>query len=437
MTPYIFTFYQILLKSQPMKHKIWTLIIFLLFFSFLTCCTQQSNGFITLISQEKEIELGKFYLPVSLEEFEGLYPEEEVQIYLQNLGKRLAQNAVRKMPYQFYLVNSDVVNAFALPGGPVVITRGIFLTIESESELAGILAHEIGHIERRHHVRFVEKQFALNLLLQVGSLFLPQNLSGELLFQLAQISTGLLTLKFSRDQEKEADETGFLLLVKSGYSPEGMLKVFERFKAMEKSRPPEWLSTHPLPDTRIKEWKENLKKINPTGAFIKNTSSFEKVLARLKSTSPSFEEVKRGKEALKDKNYSKAESHFLKALELYPKNIPALLYLSRLKMKEGNYLAAREYALKIINYNPNLFSGYYLAGLSEFNTGNYKASLNYLEKAKTLIPFEGSTYYYLGRNYENIQNYAKALENYKTALEIGPKNAPWYPDCYRRYQRLK
>ncbi len=419
-----------------MKVYLKKLLILVLFIFILPSCTQ-NNGYFTLLPQEKEIELGKLYLPASIDEFEGLYPEEEVQTYLQRLGNRIAQNANRKMPYQFYLVNSDIINAFALPGGPVVITRGIVLTLESESELAGILAHEIGHIERRHHARFVEKQLALNLLLQVGSLFLPQNLSGELLFKLAQISAGLLTLKFSRDQEKEADEAGFILLLKSGYSPEGMLKVFERFKAMEKSRPPEWLSTHPLPETRIREWKEKLKKIKPSGTFIKTSSGFEELLATLKKTQPSFEEVKKGKEALKEKDYERAERHFLSALELYPKNVSALIYLSKLKIRTKDYSSAKEYALSALKYNPKLFSGYYLAGLSEFALKNWKASLDYLERAKALIPFEGSTYYYCGRNYENLQNYAKALENYKKALEIGPKNAPWYEDCYRRYQSLR
>lgn len=419
-----------------MKFSLKRLLILILFITILPSCTQ-NNSYFTLLSQEREIELGRLYLPASIDEFEGLYPEEEVQSYLQRLGNRIAQHADRKMPYQFHLVNSDIINAFALPGGPVIITRGILLTLENESELAGILAHEIGHIERRHHAHFVEKQLALNLLLQVGSLFLPQNLTGEILFQLAQISAGLLTLKFSRDQEKEADETGFILLLKSGYSPEGMLKVFERFKVMEKSRPPEWLSTHPLPETRIREWGENLRKIKPSGTLVKNSSSFEGILAILKKNQSSFEEVKKGKKALNEKNYDKAERHFLNAIELYPKNVPALIYLAKLKLRTNDYSSAKEYALSAIEYNPKLFSGYYLAGLSEFALRNWRASINYFEKAKALVPFDGAIHYYCGRSYENLQNYTEALENYKKALEIGPKNAPWYEDCYRRYQNLR
>ncbi len=413
----------------------WGFLFIILGFSW-----RESQGFfgiLEILPEEKEIELGKLYLPAVIDEYEGFYPEKEVQEYIQTLGKKLAKASTRKVPFQFVLVNSEKVNAFALPGGPIVITRGIFLTLEEEDELAGVLAHEIGHIEKRHHAKFMEKQLALTLLLQIGSLFLPENLSGELLFQLGRISASLLTLKFSRDQEKEADAEAFRILIQTKYSPEGMLKVFQRFKEMEKSRPFEWLSTHPLPETRIQEWQRNLEKYRPTGEFIKGASKFLEIKNHLLSTKLSFEEVQKGKMALKEKNYSLAESHFLKALELYPKNIPSLLALAQLKLKEENLALAQHYALLAIKYNPELFLAHLLGGMAEFGLKNWEKSLGYFEKAEKLIPFYGISYYYQGRIYENLGNSYKALEKYKRALELGPKKASWYPDCQSRYQRLK
>ncbi|MFN4196543.1 MAG: M48 family metalloprotease [Caldimicrobium sp.] len=397
---------------------------------------KEAQAFFKLISTEKEIELGKLYIPSSIEEFEGIYPEEEVQSYIKTLGGKLARQSLRQMPYQFYLVNSGIVNAFALPGGPVVITRGVFLALENEDELAGILAHEIGHIERRHHARFIEKQFALSIILQIGSLFLPQNLTGEVLFQLGKLSAGLLSLKFSRDQEREADESALKILLKAGYSPEGMLTVFERFKKMEKSRPPEWLSTHPLPESRIKEWQEKLEMIKPSGAYIKNTASFDKMKNKLIETQASFKELENGKIALKDKDIEKAKAHFKRALEIYSKNVPAYIYLSRIYLKENNYTLAREQAFSALKLNPELYSAHFLCGLSEFNLQNWERAIAYFEKAKKLIPFKGITYYYAGRSHEQVGHFSAAKENYSKALELGPKNEPWYYDCYQRYQRL-
>ncbi|MFN3504862.1 MAG: M48 family metalloprotease [Caldimicrobium sp.] len=398
---------------------------------------KEAQAFFKLISTEKEIQLGKLYTPSSIDEFEGIYPEEETQNYIKILGEKLARQSIRQMPYQFYLVNSGIVNAFALPGGPVVITRGLFLTLENEDELAGILGHEIGHIERRHHASFIEKQFALSIILQIGSLLLPQNLTGEALFQLGRISAGLLSLKFSRDQEREADESALNIILKAGYSPEGMLKVFERFKKMEKSRPPEWLSTHPLPDSRIKEWQEKLEIIKPSGAYIKNTPSFDKIKNKLIETQSSFKELEKGKAAFKERDFEKAKSHLNRALEIYPKNVPAYLYLSRIYLRENNPSLAKEQAFRALKYNPELYSAHYLCGLSEFNLQNWERAIAYFEKTKKLIPFEGATYYYAGRSYEQVGNFPAAKENYKKALELGPKNAPWYQDCYQRYLRLK
>lgn len=426
------------MTSQLYHTALRILLLVLILIIGPSCSILQGEGFsIKLISEEREIELGKLYLPASIDEFEGLYPEEEVQNYINQIGRRLAQRAQRKMDYQFYLVNSGIINAFALPGGPVIITRGIFLTLEDEDELAGILGHEIGHIERRHHARFVEKQLAMNLILQIGAIFLPQNLSGEILFQLGKVSAGLLSLKFSRDQEREADESAFRLLVASNYSPDGMLRVFERFKKMERNRPPEWLSTHPLPETRIKEWQNRITQTKITGSFIKSSPKFEEIKNLIQQTKASFDESEKGKKAFKERDFERAEKHFTKALELYPKNIPALLYIARIHLKEKNYLQAREYAFRALKYNPELFSAHYLCGLSEFGLNNWERSLAYFEKAKKLIPFDGGSYYYAGRNLENLKRYAQAKENYQKALEIGPKDAPWYEDCLKRFQRLK
>jgi len=143
--------------------RIVTLLILLLFTFFINSCTTTNSNkpFFTLIPEEKEIELGKLYTPSSIDEFEGLYPEEEVQNYINNLGLKVAKVAERKVPYKFYVVNSGIVNAFALPGGPVVITRGLLLQLDNESQLAGVLAHEIGHINARHHVKFFGKTISL------------------------------------------------------------------------------------------------------------------------------------------------------------------------------------------------------------------------------------------------------------------------------------
>ncbi len=417
------------------KFKALLLIIFI-FFSSCTFSTSNNQTF-TLIPEEKEIELGKLYTFSSIDEFEGLYPEKEIQNYLNEVGFKISKVTDRNLPYKFYLVNSGIVNAFALPGGPIIITRGLFLKLYNESQLAGVLAHELGHINARHHVKFLEKQLALSLILQVGSLLVPDDLKGEILLQLGQISASLLALKFSRDQEREADRYGFLYAFKAGYSPEGMIEVFETFKNLEKKYPPEWLSTHPLPESRIEEAKNYIVTFKPSGAVVKDTQKFHVMKNLLIQTEKSYEYVEKGKKAYKDKNFNFAKEHFKEAINLYPKNTVALVYLSDISLKENNLDNAKYYIDLAIKHDPQFFTANLLAGIVYFKLKDFEEALNFFEKGKTLVPFNGISFYYAGRTYEEKRNIKLALQNYEKALEIGPKNAEWYQDCYKRYISLK
>lgn len=196
------------------------------------------------------------------------------------------------------------------------------------------------------------------------------------------------------------------------------LKKWKR-KGLQSGSPP-ILCQKPGSKTGKKEWRPS----NQVGAFIKGSSRFVEIKNMLLSTQSSFEECQKGKKAFGEKDFSTAEKYFLKALELYPKNVPALLYLAKLNLREKNYSSARDYAFQALKFNPELFSAHYLCGLSEFALNNYERSVAYFEKAKKIIPFEGSSYYYAGRNYEKLGNLQKAKGNYQKALEIGPKNAP-------------
>lgn len=226
----------ILLAMEKIKQTLKRL--FLITFIFLLGCATATNSRFTLLPESKEIEIGKSYVPVAIEEFDGIYSEREVQNYITQLGNRLARVTYRNLPYRFYLVNSEQINAFALPGGPVFITRGLLLKLENESQLVGVLAHELGHINARHHARFLEKMTALNILLNIVAIVVADKPYGQALIQFGEIGGQLLALKFSRDQEREADRLGIEFTVKSGYDPMGLIEVFEMFKRLEKTRPP-------------------------------------------------------------------------------------------------------------------------------------------------------------------------------------------------------
>ncbi|WP_299237834.1 M48 family metallopeptidase [Sulfurihydrogenibium sp.] len=254
-------------------------------FFFVISCAQVQDPLtgkptLTLLPESEEIAIGKKVVPQAINENDGLYPDREVQEYVKSIGYKLASITPRKVDYQFYVVNSGEVNAFALPGGPVFIHRGLLLTLDNESEFAGVIAHELGHINARHHAKFLEKTYGLNILLNILAVATSQSQYQQIIMQLAQVSAGLLQLKYSRDQEREADALGVRFTYEAGYDPRGLIATFEKFKKMEKTQAPAWLLTHPLPEERIQNVSQLIATKYPDKLLLKKTV---KNFKRLKS----------------------------------------------------------------------------------------------------------------------------------------------------------
>ncbi|HEU5050489.1 MAG TPA: M48 family metalloprotease [Gemmatimonadales bacterium] len=216
------------------------------------CATNPVTGRseLALISEGQEIQMGKEYAE-QVKAAYGLYDNAGVQAYVARLGNQLAAGSERpQIPWQFHVIDDAAVNAFALPGGPVFITRGILTYMNSEAELASVLGHEIGHITARHSVSQMSQAQLANLGLGVGSIFSSTiaNVSG-----IASAGLSVLFLKYGRDAERQSDELGFRYMVREGYDPREMASMFETLQRTGGSsggRLPEWLSTHPNPENR-------------------------------------------------------------------------------------------------------------------------------------------------------------------------------------------
>lgn len=410
----------------------------LLLFLFVGCAPTISNGdLFNILPEDKEIEIGNSYIPYAIEENDGLYPDKRVQDYVRSVGMIIARHTPRKLPYKFFVVNSDTINAFALPGGPVFITRGLLLKLNSESELAGVLGHELGHINARHHAKFLEKMYAMNILFNIGAAIVADKPYAQALLQFGQIGGKLLALKFSRDQEKQADELGTLYALKAGYDPNGLLGVFETFKKMEKGNSPEWLQTHPLPESRIKDVEREIESIKPSGSLIYDSDEFHRIKGLLKEMEGSYREFYAGKKAYQQKNYPEALSHFKKAVELYDENYEAHLYIAYILANTGDVSQALAHAEKAYRIMPDVFSANYIYGFALFKAGRYSESVQKLERAKKLIPDDADTYYYAGRDYEALGDFSKAIDNYKNAIDLSGGKAPWTADAKERLRRLQ
>src|SRR2546425_356380 len=217
------------------------------------CAVNPATGSrqLTLVSESQEIALGRDYdqqVAASI----GIYADSGLQRYIQQFGARLAASSERpNLPWSFRVVDDPVVNAFALPGGFIYVTRGILAHLNSEAELAGVVGHEIGHVTARHSASQMTKQQLAQVGLVVGSIASSEfgRYAG-----LASQALGVLFLKYSRDNERQADDLGLRYMRRVNYDPREMPHVFEMLARVSQAqgggRVPEWLATHPDPKTR-------------------------------------------------------------------------------------------------------------------------------------------------------------------------------------------
>jgi predicted Zn-dependent protease len=231
--------------------------------ALVTCATNPVTGKkeLSLVSESQEIEMGRSYAAQVSREI-GVYPDSAVQRYVSGIGRRMALASERPaLPWTFTVMDDPVVNAFALPGGYIFVTRGILTHMTSEAELATVVGHEIGHVAAKHSVRQMSKQQLAQIGLAAGSLASSTVARNAGLLSQA---TGVLFLKWGRDDESQADQLGFRYALQDGYDVREMVKMFatlQRISARSGQRIPEWLSTHPDPGNRIAATQARLARV--------------------------------------------------------------------------------------------------------------------------------------------------------------------------------
>ena len=221
------------------------------------------------ITPEQEIALGLQAAPQMEQEFGGKDENANDQAIVDQVGNNVLQGSpASRSPYQFefHLLNDDqTINAFALPGGPVFITRALYDKLQTEGELAGVLGHEIGHVVARHSAEQIAKTQLTEGLTgaAVIAAYDPNNPASANSAQIAALIGQLITLKYGRDDELEADRYGVCFMNDAGYDPNEMVSVMQILEASSSGNdPPEFFSTHPSPANRIQQIQTAIQNIN-------------------------------------------------------------------------------------------------------------------------------------------------------------------------------
>jgi predicted Zn-dependent protease len=272
-----------------------------------------NTGQLNLISLEKEIALGR-QLAQQVERSSKLLDDPEVGEYINRLGQNLVRNSDARVPFVIKVIDSDEINALALPGGFFYVNTGLILAAGEESELAGVMAHEIAHVAARHGTEQYSKAELFNLA-SIPLIFVGGPI-GYGIRQAASILVPLQFLRFSRSAEREADFLALQYLSKTGYDPTSFVSFFDKVQAQEKrktGRLAKAFSTHPPTLDRIQRAQLEIQKMLPEGReYVLNTSEFDRIKAKLEAlenvSKPAGNDFNAKRPTLKRKTHEDLES---------------------------------------------------------------------------------------------------------------------------------
>jgi predicted Zn-dependent protease len=246
------------------------------------CNTGAGNWY----SLEKQVAMGQQYSQ-QVEHGVKLVSDPVITEYVNRVGQNIVRNSDSKVPFTIKVIDTDEINAFALPGGFFYVNSGLILAADNEAELAGVMAHEIAHVAACHVAREQTRGNIVNLA-SIPLVFVP---GGWAVYEATQIAMGigvpLTFMKFSRNFETEADFLGMEYMYKTGYDPQSFISFFEKIEAQEKKKPgaiAKAFSSHPMTPDRVAHAQQEMATVlPPRDEYVLNTSEFDQVKSRLAS----------------------------------------------------------------------------------------------------------------------------------------------------------
>ncbi|MFZ3064859.1 MAG: M48 family metalloprotease [Nitrospirota bacterium] len=410
------------------KHMpFYAVLVFLMI--FISACAKNpvtGERELVLISEEDELSIGVKNYPITTQMNNGLFKDDELQAYVNAVGKRLGAESHRpNLPYEFNVVNASELNAFALPGGKISITRGLLINLENEDQLAGILGHEIGHATARHSAKHISRTVLTQaVLVSIEAVLAAKDIKNRELYSLGStFAATLMLMKYSRDQERQSDHLGLDYINKAGYNPTGLkqsMEILQKAHKKEPSKLENLFMTHPLTTERIDAISKELNTTYKDTVIRElKADEFSRKTAHLKNLKNAYAHYDKGDEAMGKKDYKAAEGEYNKAIWLHKDAIfySGLAFALLKQDKTGDAKTAIDASIKI---EPNLFGSRFLSGLINYKSEKYQASLVHMLAADKLIPDVPQVKLYIARCYERLNNKEKSAEYYKETLKLDP-----------------
>jgi predicted Zn-dependent protease len=360
-----------------------------------------------LMTVEEEKKLGKTIVQ-DLEKSVGRIKDPALQSFLNRIGYSLVtQIGPTPFEFKFYLINAPEPNAFAIPGGYIFVTTGLLLLSDSEQEVAGVLGHEIAHVMARHVAEMIERSKRLNIAtlaaMIAGALLGGGGRASQAAVTTAMAGAEAIVLKYTRENEVEADQNGLQYLLKAGYDPQGLVtflnKIYKSSLTMA-PRVPAYLSTHPAVEDRI-SLLENLIQIGPKPAVPPS------------QTHRDFKRVQ-AKAFVEEREPHVAITYFESQVVSHPRGVDGYYGLGLSYRKAGRLDKSLEVFQKAYSLSPEDLDILRELGISTFLSGKLDQAIECLERVQGVHPHgDALTLFYLGRSYQEKGDFGKALPLFK------------------------
>jgi len=402
--------------------------IALIVFPLLSACigTNPVTGErqITLMSPQQEIALGAQQYGPSVQSQGGAYQVDKgLTKYLNGVGQRLARHSAQpNLPYEFVVINNDVPNAWALPGGKIAFNTGLLYELEDEAQLAAVVGHEIVHAAARHGAEQMATSQGINLL----ALLTSTRTDNPLYRQAIGLTAAGATARYGRDNELEADFYGINYMVSEGYDPQGAVELQQAFVRLAKERgaKSDWFSnlfaSHPPSEQRV---AANQKRADQLPSGKRNRAAFAAATKQLKRDRPAYEKHRQALQAAGKKQWRQALRLSNQAIKIQPRE--AQPREARFHVTKGRILSEQKKpksALASLNraviLEPDYFQTRFYRGVVQHNLKYYDAAKQDFEASNQLLPTQQADYF-LGEISLQKKQYRQALGYFQRVQQAG------------------
>jgi predicted Zn-dependent protease len=366
----------------------------------------------------------QLYAPMRQAQGGDFILDAELTAYVEHVGRRLASQARRKdqFTFEFHILNDSTPNAWALPGGKIAIYRGLLLELQSEAELAAVLGHEIVHADAAHSARQQSKGMLTQLGAVAGMVLIgsqvESNTGRQVAAMVPALGAQLLSQKYGRDAEREADLYGMQYMSEAGYDPRGAVALQQTFVRLSESRRQDWLSglfaSHPPSQERVERNRKTLESL-PSGGE-SGADRYHSATAYLRRIKPAYDAYDEARKALAENDRETARQKLDQAIRIEPRESDFYALMGDMELASGRDNQALSHYDQAVRLNDGLYSNYLGRGEASLKLDRTGAARSDLERSLGLLP-SARAHYLLGNLDRQAGRTKTAIEHYRQAAQ--------------------